>query len=151
MLRLCGEQEKAFEIFKEHEASFDGQTRMISRVSEILLSNLNYKQISQRRLDNFEMLHDELKGYNALDIDIARMDVPFCYPLMPKAPIEKRRFYDKNVFLPNYWPDVLDREFSSVNAKKFSLDLLPLPIDHRYGKEEMDFIIKIVKDFGKQG
>lgn len=149
VLRFCGEQNKAFKIFQKHEANLDGEVRRASLISEVLLSNLDYDQIADRRRENFNHLHNELKPYNILKIDPSQIEVPFCYPLMPRNPIDKGNFYQRSIFVPNYWPDVLDRDISSTMARNFSENLLPLPIDQRYGKDEMNYIIKTIKEFGK--
>ena len=49
--------------------------------------------------------------------------------------------------MPTLWPDVLDRD----NKNKFSFEeglvnnLIPLPIDHRYGEEDMMIIVDAIQ------
>jgi hypothetical protein len=60
-------------------------------------------------------------------------DVPFCYPYLPNSPVKRESLYAKGIFVPSLWSDTLNRNVSGFDfEKRISVELLPLPIDHRY-------------------
>ena len=51
--------------------------------------------------------------------------------------LKKSDFHKEIIFIPTLWSDIMNRNevwFSFEN--KLASQLLPLPIDHRYGKED---------------
>ncbi|MBU3822750.1 hypothetical protein KO566_11805 [Flavobacteriaceae bacterium XHP0103] len=144
--RLLGLQETSYQEFVNYEESIDSTINKISIVSEKILRTVNYSAIIEKRNRNYKLYKEELKGLNKIRIDDNAINC-FCYPLLLDKPLEKQELYDENFFIPSYWLDVVKRnnndKFQFEN--KLSKDLLPLPIDHRYTKEDLMRVINFIK------
>ena len=143
--RLMGKQEEAFHDYQAYEASLGCDLKGISKISEKLLAGVDYESVSRARIANFNYLHEQLMKYNQLSVDHTEYEVPFCYPLFPTAQIDKDYFYKQKVFIPTLWPNVCSHDLQTFSWEKgFSKRLLPLPIDHRYGKVDMQSMIDLI-------
>lgn len=100
-----------------------------------------------RRMENFLFLHEWLGHLNRLSPDVNAMSAPYCYPFRTGIAgiagcADRRACFD-----PLLWPEVLEwAPFDGVE-RKLALNLLPLPIDQRCGREEMERIARAVEDF----
>lgn len=143
--RLLGEQDNAYRDYVTYENSFDDKLKGISLLSEHLLSGIDYKAVIQTRIQNFKILHDYLNNYNLISIDLDTMGVPFCYPFLPEQHIDKYYFHQHEIYIPTLWPDILERKITGFEwEKEITKQLLPLPIDQRYGKVEMERLIDLI-------
>ena len=143
--RLMSQQEEAFQAYTDYEASLGFDLQRISLLSERLLSGLDYSAIANIRKDNFNFLHQHLQQYNKLFIDISELDVPFCYPFLPGNEIDKVLFYQHKLYIPSYWPDMLERNITGFELEKnITRRLLPLPVDHRYTQQDMQRIVNVI-------
>ncbi|MFI1745806.1 hypothetical protein [Thalassobellus sediminis] len=135
--RLLGKQKQAYQEFVSYEKNLDSNINIISIVSEKILKTINYSKVRAIRDENFSFFKKEFQELNQISIN-DETDC-FCYPLLLNKPIDKELLFNKNIFIPSYWLDVTKRKmvegFQFEN--KLSLELLPLPIDHRYTKEDL--------------
>ena len=58
----------------------------------------------------------------------------------------KRKLIEQKIFVPMLWPNVPEQQPEDSEACRLAEQILPLPCDQRYGAEEMDFIIRAVRD-----
>ena len=141
--RLMGNQSLAFQQYQEYEASLDCDIHGISVYSERMLKAVDFEKVRKKRSDNFNYLQESLKDQNRLGIMTSHS--PFCYPLWPKKTIKHGDFYQNQIYVPSYWKEILNRvNIENSFSVGFSSQLLPLPIDHRYGKQDMDRMVEIV-------
>lgn len=145
LLRRLGHQIEAYEAYKEYERSLDCSVCAISEVSEGMLRGVNISRVAEARLRNFDYLHSVFGEHNQLPIKQIS-DVPFCYPYFPNKPVNKDILYAKGMFIPSFWPDLLTRNKDGFDfEKRISVELLPLPIDHRYTptdlKRMVDYLV----------
>lgn len=146
--RLVGEQARAYQGFTKYEASIDNSVRAISVLSKSLLSCVEYEEYAQQRVRNFAQYHRAFSSDNTLAIDWAVMETKpaFCYPLLLEFPVNRAELFSKNIFVPWLWRDTLWRSADGYDFEKnISENLLPLPIDHRYGAAEIAAVIAAVK------
>jgi hypothetical protein len=151
--RLRGAQAQAYDGFVAYEHSLGSQPFRISDFSAALLSQVDYAAVIARRRENFQYYHAQLQDLNTLAVplnleELPADTVPFCYPLVaaPGASINRRAFFEQNLFIPTLWPDVLTRQPASFAWERtFTQALLPLPVDHRYGRPELDKVIAAVR------
>jgi hypothetical protein len=132
LLRRLGRQNEAYEAYKQYERSLDCSVCSISEVSAGMLWGVDILRVAEARRSNFDYLHSALGKHNQLPLGRVR-DVPFCYPYLPSSPVNRDSLYAKGIFVPSLWPDTLTRnEDRFAFEKRISVELLPLPIDHRY-------------------
>ena len=97
-----------------------------------------------RRTDNFLYLHQSLQGGNSLKLELNSNDVPMVYPFYTADISLRARLIKERIFVATYWTNVL--EWCKPKELEYALvnHIIPLPIDQRYGKEEMDRILAII-------
>ncbi|MGI9517089.1 MAG: hypothetical protein ACR2NP_08595, partial [Pirellulaceae bacterium] len=142
--RLLGRQEQAFVQYQAYEKSLPCALDRISDYSWAILSSLDLTATSARRRANFDWLAEQLGTINALEIDSSGELTPFVYPLLPRTPMGKKSFHEQRIFVPTLWPDVLQRPNVTCKAAiEYTQNLIPLPVDHRYGEEDMQRIVDV--------
>lgn len=136
--------------FLSNEAAIDKMPIMkMSPFTENLLCGLCYHDIIQRRKENYEYIHSQLKEINRFPF--RNMFGFFQYPLFFESADNLRAHLIENkIYVPMLWQSVLNDTESGPAAKCFAKNILPLPIDHRYEKEDMEQIVNQIKDFWKK-
>lgn len=112
----------------------------MSALTENLLRAIDYAVIKERRLANWAVLNDALGASNRLTL--ATPEVPFMYPYMADdAEGVRQAMAADGVFVPTLWPNVLGDPTAGFWAIDYSRNVLPLPIDQRYGAEDMQAVV----------
>ncbi len=144
--RHLGRQEDAYAAFQSHEQSIDCAIYRISVVSEGLLRGVDLGRVAAARRANFAALHDRLSSSNEIAVGLAANEVPFCYPYLPSSPRDRAMLHRAGLFVPAFWEDTLARSPSGFEwERRLSTELLPLPVDHRYGTEEMKWMVDLLE------
>jgi len=146
VLRLCGRQAEAFARYRTYEAGLTTQITSMSRLSEKLLATVDYEGVAARRRTNFDLYACAFGSRNRLKVE--RGDsVPFCYPLLAPQPVSRSRLAQFGVYVPTFWPEVLDQASVETSWERHLAEsLLPLPVDHRYGRSEIHHAIQAVEE-----
>ena len=145
--RTRGNLPAAYEAFKAHEAEFDTIPRRMSAYSQQILSRLDYPACQRRRRDNFDCYQKVFGPSNALALPGDLSAVPMCYPLLPERPIDRAACHSQGIFIPTLWPEVAGSSHPGFSFERnFATNLLPLPVDHRYGIAKLNAVIEIVKN-----
>ena len=137
---------EGYNDFKEcsHKIACSPMSEMSSLTSK-MLSSLDYEVIMKKRIANFTFLHDNLKQFNKLEIPaIDSFVCPMVYPFMSDDESIRARLIENKVFVALYWPNVLERCKEGDLEYKFAKQIIPLPIDQRYGVEDMERIIEVI-------
>lgn len=130
----------------------------MSNFTQRILSCVDYDMVAKKRVNNFNVLHDALKGRNLLVQELGAVfdinentAVPMVYPFVCKEGRELRDYLIKRkVFVAMYWDDVLKSQWSSDLEKQLVQNLIPFPIDQRYSNLEMQEIVGVVSEFYKK-
>jgi len=110
-----------------------------------MLRALDYGRIKRAREDNFACLHRVLAPINELSLTVP--DGAFMYPLLVKNGREiRKRLQAEKVYVPLLWPDVFARCRPEEPEYRMAADILPLPVDQRYGSGDMEAIVGAVMD-----
>lgn len=144
----CGPEE-AYADFQMNDASLsDEPVIKMSELTKGILKSINYTAIADARISNFAILHKALAHLNTLPIDLEKVSgVPMVYPLLlPNGQDVRRALIQQKIFVAMYWPNVL--EWCELGDTEYGLaqNIVPLPIDQRYGAEDMARIIEAVKE-----
>jgi len=138
--------EAGFAKYREDEEKLNDQPmRRMSSFTEDILLHINYECVIEQRRCNFALLENALGHLNMLNIPHFNTYVcPMAYPLMVENGVDiRKRLIENKVFVPKFWPnDSIPEEM--LGPAKLSDTILPLPIDQRYGIDDMDRIIKII-------
>ena len=115
--------------------------KRMSKLTENFLHGIDYVFISKRRTENFIYLHKQLSQLNKLSLTVP--EGAFMYPLYLDNGAEIReKMQERKIYIPLLWPAVLhscqkgDLEYDMAN------NILPLPIDQRYGIRDMEYILQ---------
>ncbi|KVU36015.1 hypothetical protein WK68_18675 [Burkholderia ubonensis] len=136
---------------RSEQALSRSDVRGMSALSQALLGGLNYEAFARRRRENFEYLHARLGVANELTalIDQALSDtnfVPLCYPhLCADGERVRDLLVSEGIFVPRYWANISDDLHATPFEQHLATNCLHLPIDHRYGRADMDEIVARMK------
>lgn len=133
--------------FKSNSRRLSGlPVRRMSFLSERVLASAGHERIRRTRRANFACLHDVLGNGNRLDVpDLDSFACPMVYPYYTEDGTLRTKLIERKVYVATYWPDVLEDPEAGSDAGRLTERLLPLPIDQRYGREEMKRIIDVIK------
>lgn len=149
--RLENNAQSAYKAFLENENIISkNEIGKMSKLTKSLLYNVNFEKVKEKRLTNFNTLHSNLKFVNEWSVFNKNQDeVPLCYPFLIKNGYDlKKHLIHKNIYTPTYWPEIEKYMNSSCEVEKYLINnLVCLPIDQRYNKDDMLYILKTVKDF----
>lgn len=117
----------------------------MSEVTRRLLSGVDYVQVKEARERNFAVLAEALGQANMLDPGVP--EGPYMYPfLVPDANGVRQMMAAEGVFIPMLWPNVSEDPLAGSVAVTYSRNILPLPVDQRYGAEDMGRLLVVLKD-----
>ena len=121
------------------------EPKRMSALTENLLHAVDYERVKRIRTENFRRLHEGLGGQNLLNLRLT--EGAYAYPLMlPEGQTIRKKLIEQKIFVPMLWPNVPEQQPEDSEACRLATQILPLPCDQRYGAEEMDFIIRAVRD-----
>lgn len=118
--------------------------KKMSRLTQRMMHGIGYGPVAKQRMQNYYRLHQALSESNNLNIPLPEDAVPMIYPYMQVSDGTREYLISKNVFVARYWPNVLQWADRDSDDYYLTLNILPLPIDQRYGQEEMDYIINLI-------
>ena len=132
--------------FQKDDESISGlPIRQMSMISKKIFETVDLNFIQKRRLENFSFLHDSLWKTNRLAIPSANtFACPLVYPYWSHDSGLKKKLISSEVFVATYWPNVLGWTKSSDLEHELASNVVCIPIDQRYGKAEMEFIIELI-------
>ncbi|MBR4502332.1 MAG: hypothetical protein IKP22_10690 [Clostridia bacterium] len=135
-----------YDLYRQNNAMFSSEpVRKMSRLTENMLRALDYKRIKKAREDNFAYLYRKLASVNELALTVP--DGAFMYPLMVRNGREiRKRLQAEKIYVPLLWPDVFARCRPEDPDYRMAADILPLPVDQRYGIGDMEAITGAVMD-----
>lgn len=148
---LFGRFEKtASEFYSQYTANnklFKNESiKLMSPITENLMRSFEYEQIKNVRTENFEYLHKQFAEINKLELTVPQG--AFAYPLYIENGAEiRKKLQSEKIYIPTLWPYVFDICKENNLEYKLAHNILPIPVDQRYGEEDMEYLIKKVKQF----
>lgn len=112
----------------------------MSKLTKRLMQSIDYERVAQKRIDNYNMLRCALGGR-----DLHYGEVPMIFPYESTEGQDLRQhLIGHKVFVAKYWPNVDEWTEEDSIERWMSDHILPLPIDQRYDKEDMNRIIELI-------
>jgi hypothetical protein len=131
----------------EVASSFSSETpKRMSLLTQTILKGLDYNYIRNQRRSNYQLLQDLLPSDNPFtkNMPIA----PFAYPYYHADGIALRRYLaDRNIFVQTNWSYLIKMLPEGSNEYDWSANILPLPVDQRYGADEMRTIVDAIRSY----
>ena len=125
-----------FDVFQENENRLGKSPLMyMSELTHNILRSIDYEYVKERRSDNFKMLQCGLEGKNLLNVRTAKGG--YMYPYKTRyADMLRNKLIENNIYIPILWRGA---------ENEYSDSILPLPCDQRYTKQDMEYIIDLIK------
>lgn len=137
--------EAGYNDFQNNENSLSHlPIRQMSVISERILQSVDYENVRNIRIQNFSHLHSALKDINRLKLNLEEGVVPMVYPFWSTDRTLRKRLIENQIYVATYWPNVLKWCRKNTLENNWAQNLIPLPIDQRYGVNEMEQILKII-------
>lgn len=131
----------------DHASSYgEMEIRRMSRLTQNLLRNIDYESGKKKRNDNYMLLKKLLPSENVFSRIIP--DGAFAYPYYHTDGIELRKWLaGHKVFVPTYWKNILEKFSEDSMEYQWAANILPLPCDQRYDKEEMEYMVSLIREW----
>ena len=143
--RIESGPEAGYADFREAEKTLDnGPVQTMSRLTESLLGAIDYRRAARIRRENYRLLHEALQESNLIRPLMDSQAVPMVYPFLTDDPSLRQRLIANRVFVATYWPNVKQSATPGTTEYELADRLIPLPVDQRYGPDEMSTILKII-------
>lgn len=138
--RLDKNAESGYLDFQSNEEILKNESiKTMSELTKALLKNIDYVKSKEIRRNNFDYLHKNLSNKNILNIDLSSEDVPMVYPFLSYDASLREKLIQNKIFVAKYWPGI-------IRDTLFRDNILPLPIDQRYGVAEMQRILEVINE-----
>ncbi len=115
----------------------------MSKLTEAILSGIDYKEVAEKRVGNFRLIHDSLASSNLLGLTCDPTAVPMVYPYISDRPDLRNKLISEKIYIAKYWESVPSRN-QATWENELTEYLLPIPIDQRYSSPDLERIIKTI-------
>ncbi|MEO5949568.1 MAG: hypothetical protein ABIP74_04120 [Candidatus Saccharimonas sp.] len=124
----------------------DNPIKRMSVLTQRILSNIDFDMARKKRRKNAVYLHAKLGSINQLNVDPGAASSLMVYPFLIDNQSIREYLITNKVFTALYWPNVLEWCKEDELEYYLSKNLLPLPIDQRYNTDDMEYIIKTLRE-----
>lgn len=151
MEQFQGDKQKFLERYREAEHILSTEVKYynMSPMSVKIQTSLDLQNLKQKRQENYKKVYDALNSYKGIvsvTPELSKDDVPLYYVMIVKdreTLQSKLRNYD--IYAPIVWPmSSIKMDICSM-AKRIYNHVLCLPIDQRYGSDDIERMIECVK------
>lgn len=141
--------EAGYQDFRDVSKSLVGQPiKRMSKLTRRMMQGIDYEAIKQQRRANYQLLDAAIGHNNNIVLTLENDAVPMVYPYMTDVEGLRSHFIQNRVFVAKYWPNVDDWTSEGSIENRIANYMLPLPVDQRYGEEEMIYINSIIEKYG---
>lgn len=138
------------EFFVREEHAFDEQIGIyeISDISKFLLNYYSVQELCVKRKENVVKVRRRLDNFKYKEvIQFKETEVPFVLPIyIENRDILRKYLIERNVFCAVHWPlSGVSKEYPKTEW--IEEHILSLPIDQRYGKEHMEYLIECLESY----
>ncbi len=141
--------EAGFSEYRENEGKLDNQPiRRMSEYTSGIFQHVNLEKVVETRRNNYAYLEKCLSSSNKLKLPpLNSFYAPMVYPYLPEGDIDLRGILiSKKIFVARYWPNVLEWAPECSLEFYFANNIIPLPIDQRYGIGDMQRIADLIQE-----
>ena len=141
--------ERGFADFRKVDDGLDDKPiRKMSKLTQRIMQSIDYETVAKKRRGNYQMLHEVLGKENNLELPLEDDAVPMVYPFLVLIKGIREKLIENKVYVARYWPNVLEWTDKDGIEYLLACQMQPLPIDQRYGEEDMNRLIEIMKNNG---
>ena len=140
--------EAGFKNYQANEEALDNQPiRKMSATTKDALFHIDYDKVKAKRIENWNILNDVLAVTNQIQTPLTSdFECPMVYPYVVENGLElRKKLISEKIFVAKYWPNVIPYKGFDFEAN-LADKVMCLPLDQRYGEEDMNRIIEIIKN-----
>ena len=130
-----------------NERRIDGEDVMkMSKLTRYILDGTDYENIKSKRKENYQMAIELFGNINKFDTILYYSEecVPMVYPLVVEDDTLLEKLLQHKHFQGHWWSYILDELDEEYFEYWISRYVIPITIDQRYGKEELNYIKGII-------
>lgn len=139
---------KGYEARSLNEHRIDAEDCMkMSKLTRTLMDAEDYEYNKAKRKENFVYAHSLLKDINKIDPTMYMDDetIPMVYPLVVEEDECIQRLFAAKHFQGHWWSYICEEQPADSFEYWISRYVIPITIDQRYGREELDFLVSVIK------
>ena len=145
LIRADKTAEEGYSEFKRNSHELvNNPIRKMSKLTEKILSSIDYSSIIKIRRENYTFLNSTLGKRNKFAFPLDDDDVPMVYPFYTDDESIRQKLIQNRIYVATYWPNVFNWCENKTLEFDLAKNILPLPIDQRYGSEEMERIVELI-------
>lgn len=137
----------------EHMLNVDFKPYKIDLESEMIIKDLDYKNLQSSRQSNYRFLLKHLRDVDGIEVifnGLQNDTTPLFFPVYVKNNRDelRRKLIESDIYCPVHWP--LPRQVSghlNITTKNIYDSILSIPCDQRYQIEDMRRMINEIIDF----
>ena len=147
MKRIDRSPQESYADFQANDKALSGVgLRHMSKLTQSIMQGIDHPSKKNRRQENFSILDKVLRETNRFKWALGQGTIPMVYPYWVKNGARLRQnLIDHQIFCARYWPNVLNWCKPEDLEYQLAENLVCLPIDQRYGKIEMEDILKQIQ------
>ncbi len=137
----------------EHILDEDIKPYKIDHESEVIIKNLDNKELQSYRQRNYEFLLKHLRDVDGIEVifnDVENDVIPMFFPIYVKSNRDelRRKLIENEIYCPVHWP--IPKQVNghlNITTKNIYDSILSIPCDQRYQIEDMRRIINEIVSF----
>lgn len=140
---------KGYEARGINEARIDSEDCMkMSKLTRALMDAEDYNYNQQKRRENFEYAHTLFGGVNKLSpkMNLDKSTIPMVYPFLIEDEGVIRKLFAAKHFQGHWWSYICDEQPINSFEHWISKYIIPITIDQRYGKNELDYLANVINN-----
>ncbi len=133
----------------KNEARVDASDILLmSGLTRKLLQAIDYESVKSKRQENFKTACEIYGIINKIDptLHIDGNVVPIVYPLVFEDDKLVDRLREKQIYTGRWWKSVIKQVPENYFEAYLSGFMIPVPIDQRYGRRELEYVSKNIFD-----
>lgn len=138
---------KGYEARSINEHRIDSEDCMkMSKLTHAILDGTDYEYIRNKRRENFATAHRLLGNINKIN-PLQYYDnetIPMVYPLVMEDDNLIERLFKAKHFQGHWWSYICDEQPEGSFEHWISRYVIPITIDQRYGREDLEFLAKVI-------
>src|SRR5207253_6912218 len=119
--------------------------KLMSKLTDSLMSSIDYEKVKASRRNNYKFFEKHLKRHNLLKLKY-RGGAPMVYPFRTRNKNLRQKLINQKVFVATYWPNVISPSNKVTLEFQLAEQIIPLPVDQRYNKEDLEKIRRIINE-----
>lgn len=150
LLRIeYGCEGKAYQARSINEERLDHEpVKRMSKLTRTVLDGADYNKCRYTRRENFSYFHKQLGCVNLINplMYYDNETIPMVYPLVVEDDEVIKRLFAAKHFQGRWWSYITDELPIGSFEYWIASNIIPITIDQRYGKKEMDYLVSIIKE-----